>query len=208
MLGYLLESLGRCRSIDGITLATSAERSDDALAEFGRANGADVYRGELDNVAARMLGAARHSLADAFVRISGDSPLLDPAIVDYAANLYRQSPVDMVTNVLTRTFPKGQSVEVVSVEALARALGRMTTDGEREHVTPYIYAHPGEFTIRSFVADPPRPEVQLSVDEEGDFRRCEAILRSLGTVSHCDAGWRHFVAACDGAIAQPNEGDS
>jgi spore coat polysaccharide biosynthesis protein SpsF len=135
------------------------------------------------------------------VRLSGDSPLLDPALVDRAVALFRLDAADLVSNVASRTFPKGQSVEVLSRQALARAVAAMTTRYEREHVTPYLYAHPDDFVIRSFTATVPRPEVQLSVDDASDFERCEAILSSLGRPSW-EAGWEECVRASDALAAR------
>ena len=196
MIGYQLEGLRHCRSIDRLVLATSSDPSDDAIAEFAQGASVSCYRGSLENVASRVLNAAVAAGADVVVRLSGDSPLLDPALVDHAVAMFRSDHADLVSNVVSRTFPKGQSVEVLSPGALARAVDAMTTPHEREHVTPYFYAHPEEFAIRSFTAAVPRPEVQLSVDDASDFARCEAILSSLGRPSW-EAGWEECVRVSD-----------
>ena len=49
-----------------------------------------------------------------FVRISADSPLIDPSLIDKAVTLFKKNRFDIVTNVFPRTFPKGFSVEVVN----------------------------------------------------------------------------------------------
>jgi len=79
----------------------------------------------------------------------------------------------------------------LSCEALARAIAQMTSASEREHVTPYMYAHPEQFVIRAFTADVPMPNLQLSVDTADDFERCEAILAVLG-----QPAWRAGWEAC------------
>lgn len=196
MIDYLLEGLDRCRTLNGIVLATSFESSDDPVASFARDKGVPCFRGPLDDVANRMLGAARSVGADALVRVSGDSPLLDPALVDSAVELYQQESGDLVTNVWPRSFPRGQSVEVISCLALARAVNAMTTDYEREHVTTHFYANPERYSIHSFTASRPRPDLQLSVDDASDFARCEAILSALDR-PHWEAGWEACVRACD-----------
>jgi spore coat polysaccharide biosynthesis protein SpsF len=201
MIAYLLEGLEQCRTLDGIVLATSSEASDDPIAEFAEATGVVCDRGPLADVAARILGAARHQQADAVVRVSGDSPLLDPALVDHAVDLFRRERPDVVTNVRPRSYPKGQSVEVISCAALSRALGGMSTPDEHEHVTIHFYAHPERYTIRSFTAAHPRPELQLSVDDADDFERCEAVLAALGRPPW-EAGWEACVTAYDGVTAK------
>ena len=196
MIAHLFDNLSHCRSVDSVVLATSDQSSDDPVAAVAAASGTACHRGPLDDVASRVLSAARGAGADALVRISGDSPLLDPALVDRAAAMFREGGADLVTNVATRSFPKGQSVEVMACGALARAIVAMTTAAEREHVTAHFYAHPEAFAIRSFAASSPRPDVQLSVDSAEDFAHCEAILDALGQPAW-QAGWEACVAASD-----------
>jgi spore coat polysaccharide biosynthesis protein SpsF len=200
-LDYLLESLQRCTALSGVVLATSIDPSDDATAAYAAARALPCHRGSLDDVAGRLLAAARELRADAFVRVNGDSPLLDPRLVDEAVRLFFEGGADIVSNVHPRSFPKGQSVEVISIPAMQRAVNAMTTAHEREHVTPHFYARDGEFVIRSFQADAPRPEVQLSIDSPEDFARCEAILDSLD-VPPWDAGWKACVRAFDSLGAE------
>jgi spore coat polysaccharide biosynthesis protein SpsF len=196
MLDYLAEGLRHARGLDGVIVATSTDVSDDATAKFARERGLRCHRGSLDDVARRLLNAAEEAHADAIVRVNGDSPLLDPALISEGLDLFRAKSADIATNVRPRTYPKGQSVEVIAVAALRWAAERMTGAAEREHVTPYIYAHPESFSIASFVTDPPRAEAQLSVDDAGDFVRCAAILAALpGPPWEC--GWRACLAAYD-----------
>ncbi len=197
MLGHVIEALRHARSIDAVVLATSALSSDDPLADFVKAEGIGCYRGSLDDVAGRMLEAARSFAADALVRVNGDSPLMDPALIDRGADLMRANPeADLVSNVFPRSFPKGQSVEVLRTQALDHAMRAMTRPDEREHVTPYFYANADRLKIVSFQAEDPKPEMQLSVDTSEDRARCEAILARL-EVPAWRAGWRACASAAE-----------
>jgi spore coat polysaccharide biosynthesis protein SpsF len=180
LLGHVVDRVRRCRTIDGLRIATSTDPDDDAIAEFARTEAVELYRGALDDVAGRLLNAAVAAQADALVRISADSPLIDPAIVDRAVELYRHQRPALVSNVMRRTFPKGQSVEVIAVPALKRAVEAMTTPTEHEHVTPWFYANPTRVRIVGFESTDPRPQMQLSVDTLEDLQRVEAILARLG----------------------------
>jgi spore coat polysaccharide biosynthesis protein SpsF len=200
LLAHLLENLHHAQSLSGMVVATSDDPSDDAVAAFVDRVGVSCYRGSLDDVAGRVLAAADQAGALAIVRVSGDSPLLDPALVDQAVAQFGTEGGDVVSNVVVRTFPKGQSVELVTREALARAVAGMTTPAEREHVTPYLYAHPDRFRIRSFTAAVARPDVQLSVDTLADLERCEAMLMALGAPAW-QVGWEACVRASDGLAA-------
>ncbi len=180
MLSHLIERLQSVRSLDGIVIATSTDASDDAVAELAGASRVDVFRGDLDDVLGRISVAAAATNATAVVRVTGDSPLLDPGVVQRAIDVFARSSADLVTNVFPRSFPKGQSVEILSRDALTRLASEATDPQDREHPTRYAYAHPHEFTIVNFRHEPPRPELQLSVDSSEDFARAEMLLKRTG----------------------------
>ena len=153
--------------------------TDDALADFCWRAGIACHRGPLEDVAARVLEVARRQGLDAFVRVCGDSPLLDPRLVDRAVAVFRAGDLDLVTNVLPRTFPPGQSVEVVRSAALAGALARMPA-ADREHVTRYFYRHRRRYRIRNLRCPVAAGGVSLAVDTASDLDRITALIGALG----------------------------
>jgi len=180
VLGHVVDRLRRARDLDGLWIATSGQSEDDTVANWALAEGLDLHRGALDDLAGRILGAGRAARAEAVVRISGDSPLIDPDLIDRAIRIYRTGSAELVTNVFPRSYPKGQSVEVIALAALARAHAAMTDASEREHVTPWFYAQPSRARIASFEAPHRYPYLQLSVDTPEDLFRVEVLLRRLG----------------------------
>src|SRR5262245_37205183 len=178
-LEHLIESTTHAAGLDGVLIATSIDETDDATADFAAARAIPCHRGSLTDVARRLLEAGTAQNADAIVRGSGDSPLLDPALIEQAVAMFRDVKADVVTNVRAGTFPKGQSVEVIALPVLRAAVARMTTAEEREHVTPYFYEHPEVFSIAPFTTDDGRPDVQLSIDNAEDYARCVEIFRIL-----------------------------
>ncbi|MBV8650760.1 MAG: acylneuraminate cytidylyltransferase, partial [Alphaproteobacteria bacterium] len=164
-------------------VATSTEAADDAVAAFATASGIPCHRGPEDDVLRRFIDAAERFALDAVVRVSGDSPFLDPAIVDAAVATFRSGSWDLVTNVQVRSFPKGQSVEVVAAAALRHAAEATLNPSNREHVTPYFYARPEAFRIHNIAAPDPHPLLQLSIDTEADFQRAEALLAAGGAMA-------------------------
>jgi spore coat polysaccharide biosynthesis protein SpsF (cytidylyltransferase family) len=99
--------------------------------------------------------------AEEFIRISGDSPLIDPKVIDMAIAEYRCGFYDLVTNVLHRTFPKGQSVELVRSSSFKRMYGDLISFDDREHVTKAFYRSESNFKIMNFVAEPPAGEQEV-----------------------------------------------
>lgn len=179
MLQLLLERLWLCRSIDRVAVVTSAEPADDPIQRFCEHLEVPCLRGPLADVAARYRAALDVFGLDAFVRVTGDSPLLDPALVDRAVALFREGGADVVTNVWPRSFPRGQSVEVVDAGAFRRAYAAMHRPEQREHVTRLFYETPDQWRIRNFAAPDPHADVQLSVDTPDDFALLEAIVARM-----------------------------
>lgn len=180
MLHWVCARLKQSSLVDNFSVATSNAISDDPLCEYCSTHNIPYYRGSLDNVAVRFLECARHENAKTFVRINGDSPLIDPLLIDQAVALQIATQCDVASNVVHRSYPKGQSVEVIRTKALAEACQHIFEPQDREHFTRYFYAHPKCFKIESFSSGKDMGGVQLSVDTLKDFRAAEAILQRMG----------------------------
>jgi len=176
LLLYLLERLEKSPVLERIVVATSDGGSDEPIADFCRCREISCFRGSLANVAERFCRLLNHYPGDAFVRISGDSPLLDPRLVTEAVVTLERSTADLVTNVLLRTFPKGQSVEVLRRDVFMRHYPCFAEDHDREHVTPYFYRKSEMFNILNIESGEDWGEVQMSVDTEEDFLMIEKMI--------------------------------
>jgi spore coat polysaccharide biosynthesis protein SpsF len=179
LLQYLTENIRHCSSLGQIILATSLESSDDPVADFCLKMDMMCHRGPLMDVAKRFLEVVEIFKLDAFVRISGDSPFLDHRLVEDALTIYRNGKYDLVTNVLKRTFPKGQSVEIIRSKTYRMIYPLMVNSDEREHVTKYFYTHKDLFAIRNFESGDNYGAIQLSVDTPDDMRRFKTMVETM-----------------------------
>jgi spore coat polysaccharide biosynthesis protein SpsF len=177
LLAYLTERLAACRDAPTIVVTSTSDR-DDAVAAFCVAAGLLCHRGPEADVSTRFAEAGERFELDAFCRVSGDSPLLDPALVDRALTLFRRDEYDLVTNVRPRTFPPGQSIEVVRAEAFLQALPTMDAE-QREHVTQRLYDPALGLRIANFAADRDYGDLRLAVDTEEDLERIEALIAAM-----------------------------
>lgn len=176
-----------------VVLATSDTPSDDSIAGYCRTRGVTCFRGALDDVASRFLSVIEQNAFDAFIRINGDSPLLDMALVTAAVDRFRCGQFDVVTNIQTRTFPKGQSVEVVSAAAFRTACAELKSHEEREHLTRHFYQNPSRFRIDNFTSGRDYSRLQLSVDSAEDMARFTGILALMDRPHWC-YGWADTVS--------------
>lgn len=182
MVARLLERLKQARTLDAICLATSTEPSDQLLEDWAHAEGVACFRGALDDVLARVVGAARSVEADVIVEITGDCPLVDPRIVDAAVRRHARGDVDYVANMLdVLTFPIGFDVQVYRASLLAQVASEAVEPYDRENVTPFIYRHPDRYRLLNLRAAPEldRPRYFLCVDQPEDFALVRTVYDAL-----------------------------
>jgi glutamate-1-semialdehyde 2,1-aminomutase/spore coat polysaccharide biosynthesis protein SpsF len=166
---------------DEVVVATSDGSDDDALAEEVARAGVAVFRGSLDDVLGRVLGAARAKEADAIVRVTADCPLVDPELIAAMVERFRRGDLAYLSNVSPPTFPDGLDVEVVSRAALEAAAAEAREPHEREHVTPFIRERPQRFPSENVVcALGDFSALHWSVDEPEHLAVVAELLRETG----------------------------
>jgi spore coat polysaccharide biosynthesis protein SpsF len=178
MIGRQIERVRRARRLSGLVVATSVSPEDDRLADWCAGVGIEVFRGDLDDVLSRYLGALEtKGWPEHFIRLTADCPLADPELIDRAIREHMETGADY-THVQGRwTFPKGLDVEVCRTTVL-REVGREAAGADREHVTRFIYSHPERFNVHAIHRDPPLP-YRWTVDTRDDFAFVQAVYADL-----------------------------
>lgn len=179
LIQYLLERLKCCRRLEAVIVATSTHESDAPIADFCRHYGITCFRGSLLDVAGRFNAVLNEYSFEAFARVNGDSPLLDPALVDRGVDCLLNSEAEIVTNVLPRTYPRGQSVEVLRTQTFRRGYEQMHQADDLEHVTSFFYRNQQGFRIHNFESTQRYGRIQLAVDTEHDLRVFAAIVARM-----------------------------
>ena len=160
-----------------VVLLTSEDPTDDPLVEYvSNMFDITIFRGELNNVYNRYVAYLDSNWCDWFVRVSGDSPLLDPGLIRKMVLMVNEK-YDLVTNILNRTFPAGQSIEVVKSRPFVELPTKMLSEEDQEHVTKYFYRNPDSFKILSVVTDDLSiREARFVVDTPEDLLSIEDTL--------------------------------
>ncbi len=179
MLKYLLERLKQCDSLDDIIVATSCEESDNPVEIFCKECNVQYFRGPLYDVAGRFKKVLELYPSDAFVRVNGDSPLLDHRLIDKCAGIFAGLDFDMVTNALVRSFPPGQSVEIVRSDLFMDVYGKMHEEEDMEHVTRYFYKNRHDFKIYNFESGIDCRGVSMVVDTPDDMNKFTRIIEKM-----------------------------
>jgi len=175
-----VERVRRSRRLDRLVVATSDRPDDDPLAEALQAAEVEVYRGPLDDVLVRFLGALAAFPAEHVVRLTGDCPLIDPELIDATIDLHLAQSADYSQNRLAAAgYPKGQDVEVITAAALRRAAAEASTPEEHEHVTWGVWNHPERYRIAWLQPPVDQGDVRWTVDRPDDLEFVAAVYAAL-----------------------------
>ncbi len=184
LLQLLLERLGRVGRIDEIVVATTKRPTDDPIVALVEKLGVSCHRGSEEDVLGRVCDALRAYGAEVCVEVTGDCPLVDPAIVNEVLDAYAEGGCVYASNSdPRRSVPAGLDVQVFSVPSL-ELLERESPDAtEREHVTLGFYRPQGRerwsprFVTHSSTAG--ATGVWLSLDYREDYELIRALHEDL-----------------------------
>jgi spore coat polysaccharide biosynthesis protein SpsF len=196
---HVLKQLQYSKAVTELIVATSIAPENDVLVEYVKSLGIKAYRGSENDVLSRYADiASKEGLEDndLIVRITGDEPLIDPVIVDkvIAEHIHRNvdytSTKEFSNGKLTNLLVKGVDLEVFSKKVLMEISHKSSTAYEKEHVTPYIYNHPDEYSTFSYGPDEnlkniiPEPKPILTLDNKEDFDIIADIIVHLYSENH------------------------
>jgi spore coat polysaccharide biosynthesis protein SpsF (cytidylyltransferase family) len=179
MLARQLERLQWCQTLDGLVVATSNQPDDDSIAKLCAMVGVDCFRGSLNNLIDRFYHCALEQGAEFIVRLTGDCPLSDAAMIDELVHFFLRLDVDYASNCRPPTLPDGLDAEVFTMEALATAWRESLSPFEREHVTPFIINRPERFTIANWEWFSDFSWLRWTVDEPEDFTFISKVYEAL-----------------------------
>jgi spore coat polysaccharide biosynthesis protein SpsF len=184
VIAHVVERTRMVARASGVILLTSREASDDPLAAYAEAClNLQVFRGELTDVVRRFQTCLASVPCTWFVRICGDSPVIDHELISLMLEQVTAdtdlvtADTDLVTNVGERTFPAGQSVEVIRTSTFLRLDSAGLDADEQEHVTMHYYRRPWQYRIRNIKSsDPSLAQRRLVVDSLDDLKALDELL--------------------------------
>ena len=185
VLWHIIHRLRKCRTVDVIAIATSDRPGDDALVAFAKSEGVELVRGAEDDVLQRYAKAGEELDAGVIVRVTGDSPLLDPETLDRMVETLLLEGAEYCT-AQAGVHSIHEGFCTFTREALRRLLAEASDDPAAiEHVTAYFVAHPDKFRIaRIPIGVEHRFEgARLSVDTPADLRFFHELYRLLGVAA-------------------------
>ena len=176
LLEILAKRLLKAKNLNQIFILTSNHVTDNRLVKFCERKGLNFFRGELHNVYKRFRDFLKIYEYHAIVRISADSPLLDYLTLVKMINLFLKNNFDIVTNVFPKTFPSGQSIEIIDRNCFLNLPSNKLNESQKEHVTKYFYENKKFYNIFNVTCDYSHSNIKLSVDTLDDFEKLKKNL--------------------------------
>lgn len=212
LVEWVLARSARSQRVDSVVLATTRETRDDVLCDIALRLGMPVFRGDEQNVLGRYSACARAHRASTVVRICGDRPLIDPALVDAAIADFAAGGADLIFNHISegaQNWPRGFGAEVLSAALLHDMAEKVDDPYHREHVTSFVWHNRDRYNVRPVVCPGPLdsgfPDLRLDVDTPEDLDLLRTLLPSPDlsvTAETVVENWRHWSAVNDQASAR------
>ena len=190
LLYYVMSRVKRSKNIKKIIVACSVLKSDSSIARFCKENKYKIYRGSLNDVLDRYVKVCKKYKLKYFVRINGDSPCIDPNLVDKAIQIYKKKNCDIVTNVFPRSYPRGISVEVIKSKCVFDLNKKKISNSFREHITSYFYNNYKNYKIINFNNKKNFSKINLSVDTKSDLKK---IRKAIINKNFLNMSWKKIV---------------
>jgi spore coat polysaccharide biosynthesis protein SpsF len=183
LLQRQLERIRAARADFELCVATTPAVGDEPIVELCRELDVWCFRGHPTDLLDRHLMAGRAARADVVVKIPSDCPLIDPAAIERVLDVQCAAPeAHLVTNLWPPTWPDGNDVEAISIDALEAAHAEASDAEEREHTTPFIWRRPERFEIRNVrwqTGVDLSKSVRLTIDYPEDYQFIAAVYSEL-----------------------------
>ena len=179
-----------------LVLVTSEEESDDVLADEAARYNIKIFRGSLNDVLSRFIGALEDlHKHDIVVRVTADNPVVDAAFIRSLVDLLDEKKFDYLgTSSPLDALPYGLSAEAMTVGALRQAHINAVSDYEREHVTPWIRENMRANIVdgHTLLGQQNLSHLRISIDNFDDYQRVNKLFNSVEG-EPVDVPWKKLI---------------
>ena len=184
LLQRIVERVRAAELAGTVVVATTTEPGDDPIEALCAAADIACFRGDPLDLLDRHYRAGLAHGATAVVKIPSDCPLIDPRVIDRVLGHFLDHPskFDFVSNLHPASYPDGNDVEVMTIDALATAWREASRPLEREHTTPYLWENPDRFRLGNILWERGldySKSHRWTIDYEEDYQFIRAVYDAL-----------------------------
>ena len=201
VLEWVVRRATDCQRLDGVIVVTSEAPENRFVADLVPMD-VPVFAGTARDALALLASALEEYQAEGVVRLSAESPFIDPVLIDRLVVTADEHPHCDYVSYCSRDgrpailSPVGVYAEWFRRSALLKAARRANAAADRSHATRYLYSHPEKFNVRLIPAPAKidRDDVRLRVDIEEDWEHVLTIFEALGPD---DMDWQRIADLLD-----------
>jgi spore coat polysaccharide biosynthesis protein SpsF len=181
IIWHIYNRLKFCKNLDEIVIATGDSKNNLEIQDFAKKNNISIFEGNEIDLISRLYQTGEKFHASAIVRITGDSPLVDPTIVDQVISTYKKNikKIDIVSNIREKSFPHGLEVEIFSMESLKKMNVKIKKPEIREWFPLFIEKNPTLFNILNISNSKDLSKLRWTLDYEEDYTFIKKIYEEL-----------------------------
>jgi spore coat polysaccharide biosynthesis protein SpsF len=168
LLLRLIERIAESISLSKIVICTSTNSQDDEIEHFAIRHKFNYFRGAEMDVMGRFIDTAKKFDAETIVRVTGDNPLTDPAVLDKMIEFHLNRQAEYT---FTNDLPVGTRAEIINVSALNRIYNQLSDPAYSEYMTTML-KRPDRLEVCEFHVhnkNLKRPELSVTVDTMADI---------------------------------------
>lgn len=169
ILEMVYNNLKKANNINKVIVATSTNKEDDKIYNFCKKKKIICFRGSLRNVGKRYFDCLNHYSSNAFLRICCDSPFIKTNLINKCINIFNKKTLDIVTNVFPRSFPKGQSIEVINSKFFLRNFKKIDEEISENQFTEFFYQNAKKYKIFNVKNKKNLSKISMAIDIKTDL---------------------------------------
>ena len=178
----MYERVARAKTVTKVKYLTTVNPVCKIIEDTCLREGIPVYRGSEDDVTERVVEGTAEENPDIIVQLTGDNPLVDPALIDVAVNHLIDNDLDC--SATHKDVLIGLNVRCYRRSALLK-MDPICPPNLRAHGGYYITQRPDLFRMmdtpveqRLYCGD-----IRLTVDEPNDYELCRRVFETLYPVN-------------------------
>lgn len=198
MIQLLADRVSKAKCVDKVIFTTSIEASDDPLQELAKKTGHGCYRGSLDNVMERIVGAAKEYRCDTVIEILGDNPLVHADLIDDTFEIYKNGHYDYAATITEEyeglsegmaKFAVGLRVQIYNFQAAMDYKKFPEYPDNGKHPCAYIFDHPHQYKLGFLQATGKwsflnKPKINFAVNYPKNFDLVRKIFEGNFPADH------------------------
>ena len=162
-----------------IFVATSSKKENLKMVLLAESLKVQSFQGSENDVLSRFTEISKKIPSKYIVRLTGDSPVVDPKILLFGLQQIKENNYDYISTTLNKDYPVGIHIEIFKSSLIKNISSSQVDALSKEHVTPFIYNDRSK-NLGNIKSNIKYPDGRFTIDYEKDLRFFKNIVKFSG----------------------------